>query len=301
MGVLEENKPLSVFDATRQGTESDFLNVVVFPSKDYVNKNGLTDWYNGMCKPFGADVTEVEHEKIETLNSYDWYTAVIKLKGGINIYSYTTNKNGYCYSITFANQSTGQKTFENEVYAIVNSFAFETPGTLQTVKEDFENPVKDKAYNFVMPSNFYLTKQVNSKTLCPYAYGLYSDLLNAGNTDVVLVANNYFAQVFCLNIKMNMPAFDTTTFNLIGKMVDNQFRSDATSFEDVYTGPWDKAPDKVLLQKVRLTKKTQDATIYIFYCKTKTGTSNVIKVQLARALEETFEPDIYQLLLKNIE
>jgi hypothetical protein len=301
VGVIEANKPQSVFEAVRLKDHDEFMTLVVIPTRNQaVDKERLYAWQSDMEKGFGISFEKSKDARIQEFSGDKWYSILIYLKNGSKVYSYYLIRNGYIYSLSFINKKTNQKQFESEIKNLLSSFSFETPGSLQNVKSEFNNPLLDSVRNFYVPENFYLTTSIDRKLACPYVYNLYNDMLRSHNTDCVLVSENYFNQLFCLNIKYNMVGMNEMMVKMLSGMAAGKIRQEGGTYDELFAGPWDKSPEKVLLQKYRFTKNGEEATVYIFYCLTGDKKTNVIKVQMSPQLEGYLEDSVYNLILKNL-
>lgn len=296
--VLEANKNISVFEAIRNNDQNQFLTLVVFPTNDRkVEAKGLEGWATEMTAAFSRKRKDVQSLKLQSSTNGDWYFLSLNMNDKL-VTIYNTIVNGYSYSISFLTAIDGNVSKETD--QIINSFRFMQPGNIAAVKNDFENPIKDPSTGLLIPQHFHFATVVDSKTVAPWAYSLYKDLLSQNNADYVLVADEMPKQMFCFNVKLNNSLINEQTESLLSKFVGNQFKQDGTVYEEVVASAWEKSPKNVFLHKFRLLKDKTATTHYIFYWN-RANKTDIIKIQTSMYLENEVEALFFNLILKEVE
>ncbi|MFL5742604.1 MAG: hypothetical protein ACJ75B_20440 [Flavisolibacter sp.] len=296
--VLEANKNISVFEAIRNNDENQFLTLVVFPTNTRkAETNGLEGWTAEMAAAFNKKRKDVQSSKLQSLPNGEWFLLNLDVNGQ-SVTVYNTIVNGYSYNISFS--TVKDKDMSKEAEQIVNSFHFRQPENIREVKNDFENLTKDPSTGLLIPQHFHFAKSVDPKTVAPWAYSLYKDLLSQNNTDYVLVADQMPKQIFCLNVKLNNSLINEQTESLLSKFVGNQFKQDGAVYEEVAASAWDQSPKHVFLHKFRLLKDKTATTHYIFYWN-RANKTDIIKIQTSMYLENEIEALFYKLILNEVD
>ncbi|HWJ28009.1 MAG TPA: hypothetical protein VNS32_15795 [Flavisolibacter sp.] len=297
--VLEANQGVSLFEASRNDHEKDIMNLIVFPTIDRkVEAGGLECWAGEMAEGFHSKKKDILASRIVKLGSEEWYSMTLKFKDR-QVYVFQTITSGYSYTFTFLVDPT-EKGLDSEFEQITGSVQLTQPRNVAVVKDHFDHLERDANTGMLIPEGFQFVKSIERKGMAPYAYSLYSGLLQENNADYVLVARNMTQQLFCLNVKLNNQQVNEATASLLSKFVGNKFKQDGTSYEEVSVGPWEQSPKKVFMHKFRLKKDKTHTTHYIFYVSRENKT-DIIKFQTSTYLEIELESLFFLLMKKELE
>lgn len=292
--VLESNKPSSILEAIRNNNSKDFLTLVVYPSIESEPSNtGKNKWGEEMSKALGNK----KEGKIEVKSISDaiWYQFQTELNQS-NVVIFYTIQNSYAYTFSFV-VDLKSKPLLTEATNIIEKVTFSKPTSIIEVQKGFQDLQENNI--FKIPQGFHFTNDINIKTVAPYAYSLYKNLLAQNLSDYVMIFDDYFNQLFCLNISKDLKKVDANTLTLIARISAKRFEQDGAVYKEISLSKWEKSPDSIFLHKFKLDKEGKKTVHYIFYIDGVEKTK-VVKIQMAENLENELESFIYEMILKNV-
>lgn len=295
--VTEANLPATVVEAKPEGVKGTFMMLIIQPTKEPAPKKERAKvWGAEMAAALGLKDNTC---KLLKINSIDWYLFETRFPDGGRVILYSTLQHAQTYGLTFVSLD-GYKELERDAKNTVESFRFSKPESFAEIHRAFQQMETDELSGLKVPKGYHFAQELPDNELPGYVKTNYESQLAEKSTNAILVNDDYFLQPFAINVVLEQAAMDTLSTGLVCRVTARRFEQNKVPYQEVYIGPWPKAPQQVYLFQFKLLKE-DGATMHFIYYVNRGVRLDILKIQLPDGLEKEFLPDFEKWVLGNLE